>query len=200
MTSLFLMLLAGIAGMPLLTGGLKDPSNPLSHKEVTRFDTVVKKVFAAETPIAGYSYTQEDLLSNIKNFVDTPEGGIDWQVFGETGQKAYEYKDEEGMVWSGVRPEFSDTLKKLEGTEILIQGYMFPLSQEEKQSAFLLGSFPVSCPFHYHAPANLIIEVRARNPVAFDYDAVNIKGKLELVPKDDEYNTFYRLRDAELVK
>ena len=36
-------------------------------------------------------------------------------------------------------------------------------------------------------------------PLFFSYDAVNIKGKLELVPKDDDYNVFFRLRDAQLV-
>ena len=39
-----------------------------------------------------------------------------------------------------------------------------------------------------------------KSPIVFSYDAVNIKGKLELVPKDDDYNVFFRLRDAQLVK
>ena len=34
----------------------------------------------------------------------------------------------------------------------------------------------------------------------FSYDNINIKGELELVAKDDEYNMFYRLKNAELVK
>jgi hypothetical protein len=161
---------------------------------------MVTKVFTTETVNSEQTYTLDDLLSNIKDFVDTPEGGVDWKVFGETKQQEYSYKDAEGMEWSGVRPEFSENLKKLDGTEILIQGYMFPLGQEEKQPMFLLGPFPVSCPFHYHVTPNLIIEVHAKTPLAFAYDAVNIKGKLELVPKDDEYNVFYRVIDAELVK
>jgi hypothetical protein len=198
--SLFVLTMAGIISMPFMTGGLKNPGNPLSHKEITQFDTFVTKVFTTETMNSEQTYTVDDLLSNIKEFVDTPEGGIDWKLFGETRQTEYSYKDAEGMEWSGVRPEFSENLKKLDGTEILIQGYMFPLGQEEKQPMFLLGPFPVSCPFHYHVTPNLIIEVYAKTPLAFEYDAVNIKGKLELVPKDDEYNVFYRLKDAELVK
>ena len=39
-----------------------------------------------------------------------------------------------------------------------------------------------------------------KNQSFFSYDAVNIKGELELVSKDDEYNMFYRLKNAELVK
>jgi hypothetical protein len=198
--SLFVLALASVISMPFMTGGLKDPGNPLSHKEVTRFDTMVTKVFTTETVSSEQTYTLDDLPYNIKDFVETPEGGVDWKVFGETKQNPYSYKDDEGMEWSGVRPEFSENLKKLDGTEILIQGYMFPLGQEEKQPLFLLGPFPVSCPFHYHVTPNLIIEVHAKTPLVFEYDAVNIKGKLELVPKDDENNVFYRLKDAELVK
>jgi hypothetical protein len=200
MKSLFVLTLAGVISMPFMTGGLKDPGNPLSHKGITQFDTMVTKVFTTETVNSEQAYTLDDLLSNIKDFVDTPEGGVDWKVFGETKQQEYSYKDAEGMEWSGVRPEFSENLKKLDGTEILIQGYMFPLGQEEKQPMFLLGPFPVSCPFHYHVTPNLIIEVHARTPLAFAYDAINIKGKLELVPKDDENNVFFRLNDAELMK
>lgn len=186
--------------MPFLTGSLKNPGNPLSRKKVTQFDNYVTEVITTETVTSEQTYTQDDLLSNIKDFVDTPEGGIDWKVFGETKMHEFEYKEDDDYVYMGIRPEFSESLKKLDRSEILVQGYMFPLGQEEKQKMFLLGPFPASCPFHYHVTANLIIEVHAKSPLAFAYDPVNIKGKLELVPKDDEYNVFYRLKDAELVK
>lgn len=197
--SLFTVALIGMFSTPFLSGGLKDVGNPLSHKEVTGFDTMVTKVFTTETTDSEQNYTVDDVLSNIQDFVGTPEGCIDWRVFGETAQTSYTYEDKEGAEWSGVRPEFSEDLKKLDGTEILIQGYMFPLGQDQKQPLFLFGPFPVSCPFHYHIMPNLIIEAQAKSPVAFSYDAVNIKGTLELVPKDDEYNVFYRLRDVELM-
>ena len=146
------------------------------------------------------SYDEFNLLSNVDDFVNVPEGGIHWKVFGETTMKEYTFFDKEGNEWIGVRPEFKDQIKKLDKQKILIQGYMFPLEQDEKQKLFLLGPFPVSCPYHPHISANLIIEVHAQSPIVFSYDAVNIKGKLELVPKDDDYNVFFRLRDAQLVK
>ena len=40
------------------------------------------------------------------------------------------------MDW--VRPEFTDEIKQLANKKILIQGYMFPLDQNEKQKNFLL--------------------------------------------------------------
>lgn len=161
--------------------------------------TVTTSSISQTVPLSEQTFTMEDLLANISEFVDTPKNGIAWPVFGRTGQKPYSFTGDDGMEWSGVRPEFQDDLKKLNGTEILIQGYMFPLDPEEKQSLFLLGPFPVSCPFHYHVTPNLIIEVEARSPIRFSYEPVNIKGKLELVPKDDENNVFYRLKEARLV-
>ena len=44
------------------------------------------------------------------------------------------------------------------------------------------------------------IGAKSKDPIIFSYDAVNIKGRLELVPKDDDYNMFFRLRNAILVK
>ena len=141
----------------------------------------------------------EDLMSNIDDFISLPKGGTSWQTFGETGMKEYPYIDNEGNEWIGIRPEFTDKIKKLDTKEILVQGYMFPLEQSEKQSLFLLGPFPISCPYHPHTQSNLLIEVHADKPVLFSYDAINIRGKLELVPKDDEYNMFYRLKNAVLI-
>ena len=151
----------------------------------------------SEEPIpTNETFTSNELLPKIRDFVDTPEGAIDWKLLGQTKQTPYHYKDEDGMDWEGVLPEFSEELKALDNQEITIKGFMFPLGQEEKQSLFLLGPFPMSCPYHYHVTPNLIIEVHASEKLKFSFDAVTIKGKLELVPRDEEYNVFYRLKNA----
>ena len=86
-------------------------------------------------------YDEYNLLSNIDDFVKVPKGGVHWKVFGETIMKEYTFFDKEGNEWIGVRPEFKDQIKKLDKQNILIQGYMFPLEQDEKQKLFLLGTF-----------------------------------------------------------
>lgn len=205
--SLFTLMLVGVFGFPFLSGEFGMPSNPLSHRQVKPSEAFATKVAATQeqedgqeqTDASEQIYTVDDLLANIKNFVQTPQGGVDWQIFGQTRQHDYDYTDAQGMQWSGVRPEFSQSLKELDGKKILLQGYMFPLGVEEKHATFLLGPFPVSCPFHYHVMPNLIIEVSATEPLDFSYDPINIEGTLELVPKDDEYNVFYRLKDAAFV-
>ncbi len=141
---------------------------------------------------------EDDLLSYVEDFIDLPKGGTSWKLFGETSMDEYQIIDKDGNEWIGVKPIFNEQIKRINSKRILVQGYMFPLEQSEEQSMFLLGPFPLSCPYHPHTPSNLLIEVHAKNPIVFSYNAVNIKGKLELVPKDDDYNIFFRLRDAEL--
>ena len=143
---------------------------------------------------------QNELLKYVDDFITLPKGGISWNIFGETAMKEYTFDDKKGNEYIGYRPVFSEKIRKLDSQDILVQGYMFPLEQDDEQSLFLLGPFPLSCPYHPHTQSNLLIEVHAKKPVLFSYDAVNIKGELELVAKDDEYNMFYRLKNAELVK
>ena len=194
--SVLVIPLIGAFSIPFLTGSLLNPGHPLSRKEVTEFDTLVQKTFE-------YSETFEpaplNFMDVIPDFVQTPKDGISWSVFNDTKEHEFTYQQDEEYDYIGLRPEFSEEMKQLEGSEILIQGYMFPLGQEEKQNMYLLGPFPLSCPYHYHVPPKLIIEVHAKSPEKFSYDAVNVRGTLELVPKDDEYNVFYRLRDAEIL-
>ena len=140
-----------------------------------------------------------DLISNIDEFINLPDGGTPWDVFGETGMNEYTFEDKEGYEWTGVRPEFSSEIKLLENKKILVQGYMFPLDLRDKQKTFLLLPFPISCPYHVHASSNLIIEVHAKKPVNYSYEAINLSGKLELVPDDDLYNIFFRLKEAKVV-
>lgn len=146
-----------------------------------------------------FDISQEELISNIDDFVSLPKGGTHWKIFGETIMDEYKFIDKQGFEWVGVRPIFSDEIKSLESTKILIQGYMFPLDQDDKQKTFLLVPFPATCPYHPHVSSNLIIEVHAKSSIKYSYEPVNIRGILELVPKDDIFNVFFRLNKAVLV-
>lgn len=139
-----------------------------------------------------------DLLSNIDDFIDLPEGATPWEVFAETGMDEYTFEDNKGLEWTGVRPKFTREIRILDSKKILVQGYMFPLDQNEKQKTFLLVPFPQTCPYFPHVSSNLIIEVHTKNPILYSYEAVNIEGELELVENDDLYNIFFRLNNAKL--
>ncbi len=141
------------------------------------------------------------LADYAKDYVDIPKGGVDWRTFGKTKEINIEGKDKQGFDFQYFKPGFPPEVKALNGKEITVKGFMFPLGAVDKQQLFLFGPFPVSCPFHYHVSPALVIEVHAdKQPIKFSYDAITLKGKLQLVEKDPENSTFYRMTDVSLVK
>ena len=138
----------------------------------------------------------------IKDFVDVAKGGIDWRLLGQTKVIDINIKDENGFDLQYQKPEFSEAVKALDKTKIRIRGYMFPLDSVEEQSQFLFGPFPLNCPFQYHVTPALVVEVHTQKdfPITFSYDPMTVEGDLELVPEDKDYSTFYRLKNAKLIK
>jgi len=124
---------------------------------------------------------------------------VPWQLFYTTKENQKKVSFPDGGYTFEVTPSFSKELKALNGKTVTIFGFMFPLEQAEKQSNFLLGPFPPSCPFHYHVPPALIIEVKAKKPIKFSWDELTLKGTLELAEQDPN-GSFYILKDAVWVK
>lgn len=146
--------------------------------------------------------TMRTLMDYITDYVDVPKGGVDWKVFGATAEITVTGKTDDGYDLEYSKPDFAPEVTALDGRDITVKGFMFPLDEAEDQTLFLFGPFPLSCPFHYHVGPSLVLEVHAdRHPVRFSYDPVVLTGTLELVPFDPDYNnTFYRLNDARQVK
>lgn len=137
----------------------------------------------------------------IEDFVDVPENGTNWKLLGTTKEITIETKTDDGFDLIYAKPEFQKEVKALDGKEIILKGFMFPLDGTPDQKLFLFGPFPLSCPFRYHVGPALVVEVHAdKNPVTFDYDPVTLKGTLELVPDDPEYSVFYRLKNVKQIK
>jgi hypothetical protein len=176
-----------------------------------RFVFVMALMIAAALPLrAGRAlqmleYTEETFSTTyvvpfVNDFTTTPEGGLAWTILAGTKEIPYEEKDAQGNDIAGVRPDFPAEVAALDGQVVTMQGFMFPLGAEEKQTQFLFGPFPASCPYHYHVGAALVIEVTMAQGLPFTYDPVTLTGRLELVPRDDMFNVFYRLHDAKAVR
>lgn len=141
------------------------------------------------------------LQDYIKNYVDVPVGATDWKVFGAAKVVDVEGKTPDGYDFQYDKPQFTPALRALDGKQVTVKGFIFPLDETEKQKLFLFGPFPISCPFHYHVTPAMVIEVHAdKAPVKFSYDPVVMTGRLQLVEKDMENSTFFRLLDARQVK
>jgi hypothetical protein len=123
----------------------------------------------------------------------TPEGAVSWQTLSRVKTVA---EDQDGQTL--IRPRFDKEIAALDGREIMIKGFMWPLEMAEKQSRFVLTAYPPSCPFCLHAGPSQLIEVHCATPLKFTYQPVLIKGRLELLPKDP-YGLFYRMTGARVV-
>ena len=134
---------------------------------------------------------EQDYYSGVKP-VNVDKASIPWEVFASTKSKMHCKKDKEGLDYCINKPTYSDQIRRLDKKEIQITGYMFPLEPSEKQNKFLIGAYPISCPFHYHSNPNQVIEVNAKKPINFSYDPINIKGVLSLESGDDN-GSFYKL-------
>jgi len=153
-------------------------------------------------PMAAYAFSQQDAPTMTPDNLPLPkavEGATPWQLFAATKEKQKKVTFPDGSYSFDVSPGFSDNMRALGGTEITLHGFMFPLEQSDKQSTFLFGPYPPSCPFHYHVGPNLVVEVHMKKPIAFAWDEVRLKGTLELLEKDPN-GVFYKLNNAEMVR
>ncbi|MCE3232965.1 MAG: hypothetical protein K0R98_1222 [Rickettsiaceae bacterium] len=125
--------------------------------------------------------------------LDVKGDAIPWKVFATTKGIEKCIKGEDGLKDCRIYPEYSEEIKKLDGKEVTLMGFMFPLSQADKQTNFLIGPYPLSCPFEYHSPPSQVVEVITKTPVKFFYDPVTVKGVLE-VKYNKETGVFYYLK------
>jgi uncharacterized protein len=95
-------------------------------------------------------------------------------------------------------PQFSDTVAKLDKTEVKLQGFMMPLDMGENQKRFILAAVPSSCSFCLPAGPDAMIEVRAKTSVKFGFEPIVLTGKFAVL-KDDPAGLYYRLTDAEAI-
>lgn len=94
-----------------------------------------------------------------------------------------------------VVPQFSDSVLKLDATEVRLQGFMLPLEMGERQKHFVLAAMPPTCSFCLPGGPDALVEVRAKTPVKYTVEPVLLSGKLTVL-KDDPNGLYYRLTDA----
>lgn len=117
---------------------------------------------------------------------------IKWEIFATTKEKTECIIDEDGFENCLIKPIYSSQIKSLNDQKVALTGFMFPLDQAQKQRNFLIGPYPISCPFHYHVSPAQIVEVKLQKPIEFSYDPVTIKGFLSL-KYNKETGIFYYL-------
>lgn len=112
----------------------------------------------------------------------------------------YKKKYDELMGFKIDIPVFSDQIKKLDGKEVTVKGYIIPVEGYKSHKEFILSAFPYNmCFFCGGAGPETVMEVEAIEGVEYSAEQVLLKGKLAL-NNDDINRLMYLLTDAVLVK
>ena len=141
--------------------------------------------------------TDEEYLTNEEwEPLKVTGDAIPWEIFATTTEhESCTQKDEDGYDICLIKPEYGKAIKPFHATKVTLMGYMFPLEQSEKHKNFLIGPYPLSCPFHYHASPTQMVEVFADKGIALSYDPIKLEGVLEL-RYNEETGVFYYLNNA----
>lgn len=105
-------------------------------------------------------------------------------------------------VWEDdfYNAKFNDQQRELDGQELIVEGFMFPLEYTRKHQNFLVSSSPMSqCFFCGPGEAESMVYVRTTEPVDYTNRKMKVKGTFKLV-SDASMGIIYELEDAEIVR
>lgn len=121
-------------------------------------------------------------------------GIIPWNTLKEL-EISYETK---GPGQTSFTQSFTTELQELNGKEVKLAGFIYPVEAGEQQSYFLLAAYPPNCPFCLPGGPTDMVEIKTEKPVRFTQDAIILAGRFELL-QDDPSGLLYRLKDARTV-
>lgn len=125
----------------------------------------------------------------------TAQEGI-WKTLSKI---TYKKEYSEIMGFKVDVPVFSEDVKRLEGKEVTVRGYIIPVEGYKSHSEFVFSAFPYSmCFFCGGAGPETVMEVYAKKPVEYTAQSITLKGKLML--NDHDINRLiYSMTDVVLV-
>ena len=124
-----------------------------------------------------------------------PEGVVSWDVLDKLDVRT----EVLGPLRATFHTEYSADIKALDGQDVKLMGFLYPLEGKLEHERFLLTAWPPSCPFCLPAGPTQMIEVFCAEPIAFTEGAILVDGRFELLHADPS-GLYYRLHDAKLVE
>jgi uncharacterized protein len=147
---------------------------------------------------AGVAAEIEETHRSVFTYVDPAVAGIEGVVPWETFA-ALDYTFESPFPGAtSVSRSYGEAIAALDGEEIKLAGFIYPLEGSGKQSHFLFSGFPPGCPFCLPAGPAQLVEVLCAEPVQYTDGPVVLTGRFELLHNDPS-GLFYRLHDARAV-
>jgi uncharacterized protein len=128
-------------------------------------------------------------------FYRVPEGAISWDVLGRMDVTT----EVLGPLQTAFHVEYTDEVRALDGQEVKVMGFLYPLEGGLTHEHFLLSAWPPSCPFCLPAGPSQMVEVFCAEPVEFSEGAIMMTGTFSAL-EDDPSGLYYRMDHARLVE
>jgi hypothetical protein len=128
-------------------------------------------------------------------FYEVPEGVVGWDTLGKLDVKTQVI----APLQARFHTDYSKEIKALDGQEVKLMGFIYPLEGGLEHKRFLLTAWPPSCPFCLPAGPSQMVEVLCEEPVQFTEGAILMAGKFEVLA-DDPSGMYYRMRAAKEVE
>ena len=150
---------------------------------------------AGRVPPAGQSIDPGDIPSVHNTFYAVPEGAVSWDTLA-----GLEVETEVvGPLKTRFTTSYSDEILALDGRDVRIMGFIYPLEGGLEHERFLLTAWPPSCPFCLPAGPAQMVQVETKAPIPFSDGAILIGGSFEVL-EDDPSGMYYRMSGAELLE
>jgi hypothetical protein len=114
------------------------------------------------------------------------DGTLDWSLLARAGTS---------MLRDGEISRFPADIRKLDGQEVTLAGYMMPFRDGEAHTEFMLGALQFHCPACMMGDLNRMVAVMAARPVAHVEQPLTLRGRLRLL-EDEASPLYYRLEAA----
>ena len=137
----------------------------------------------------------EEIPSVHNTFYQVPDGVVGWDVLGEMDVEV----EVLGPLRSVFHVDYTERVKALDGQEVQVMGFLYPLEGGLRHARFLLTAWPPSCPFCLPAGPSQMVEVLCEEPVEFSEGAILMAGRLSVL-EDDPSGMYYRMENARLVE
>jgi hypothetical protein len=124
-----------------------------------------------------------------------PEGVVGWDTLGNLDVRT----EVIAPLQARFHTDYSKEIKALDGREVKLMGFIYPLEGGLEHKRFLLTAWPPSCPFCLPAGPSQMVEVFCQEPVEFTEGAILMAGRFELL-EDDPSGMYYRMQGAKEVE
>jgi uncharacterized protein len=125
---------------------------------------------------------------------EVPEGIVPWDTLAQIG---IEYASA-APGQTEVEIVFGPAVEVLDGAEVTLAGFMYPLEVAERHDRFLLSPMPANCPFCLPAGPAQMVEVISSEALTHTFEPIVLAGRFEVLRRDPS-GLYYRLSEAAAV-